>query len=47
MELAASGDVEQEALLVSQAGHGEAQEGLGCVRNAVAEGRDCLPAPGS
>ena len=44
VELAARRDVEVHALLVGQAGHGPAQEGLGGVRDAVAPGGHRLPA---
>ncbi len=44
VELATGRDVEVHALLVGQAGHGAAQEGLGGVGDAVAPGRDRLPA---
>ena len=47
VQLAAGGDVEQQALLVGEAGHGQAQEGLRGVDDvAVAEDVDGLAAAG-
>ena len=46
VQLAAGGDVEVHALLVGEAGHGQAQERLGGVGDAVAEGGDRLAAAG-
>ena len=46
VELAAGGHVEVHALLVGEAGHGQAQERLGGVGDAVAEGGDRLAAAG-
>ena len=45
VQLAAGGHIEVHPLLVRQARHGQAQEGLGGVGHAVAEGGDRLPAP--
>jgi hypothetical protein len=46
-QLAAAGHVEVHALLVGQARHGPAEERLGGVGDAVAEGGDGLGAPGA
>ena len=44
MQLAAGGDVEVHALLVGEARHGDAEEGLGRVGDATGEGGDGLAA---
>ncbi len=46
VQLAAGGHVDVHALLVDQAGHGQAEEGLRPVGHPVAEGGHRLPAPG-
>ena len=47
MELAAGGHVDVHALLMREAGHGQAQEGLAGVGHTVAEGGHGLPAAGT